>query len=135
MDRMEVFKFSREITAKYQVPNLGTCGKHNTLCFQGSFPISKINPCAIREDLHRRKYRNHHSVIYEAVKPIHGTVAFLPFPSALPQNSKPDMVLLWRGLHRAKSERKRPSSKSTLVGDGNSPHRKPISRIYGGIFR
>ena len=54
----------------------------------------KIKPCAIREDLHRRKYQNHHSVIYETVKPIHGTVVFLPVPSACPQNSKPDRVLL-----------------------------------------
>ena len=54
----------------------------------------KIKPCAIREDLHRRKYRNHDSVICETVMPIHETVAFLPFSSALPQNGKPDRVLL-----------------------------------------
>ena len=92
----------------------------------------KIKPCAIREDLHRRKYRNHHSVIYQTAKPIHGTVVFLPFRSALPQNSKPDRVLLWTGLRRTKSERKSPSSKMLFGGDGSSPHRKPISRIYGG---
>ena len=54
----------------------------------------KIKPCVIREDLHRRKYRNHHLVIYETVKHIHGTVVYLFVPSALPQNSKPDRVLL-----------------------------------------
>lgn len=54
----------------------------------------EIMPCAIREDLHRRKYRNHHSVIYGTVKHIHGTVVFLPVRSALLQNSKPDRVLL-----------------------------------------
>lgn len=59
-------------------------------------------------------------------------MVFLPFSSALLQNSKPDRVLLWTGLRRAKSERKTPLSKSTLVGDSNSPHRKPITRIYGG---
>ena len=52
MDRMDVFKFSREITAKYQVPNLGTCGKRNTP-FSRYFSVSKIKPCAICEDLHR----------------------------------------------------------------------------------
>ena len=94
MDRMDVFKFSREITAKYQVPNLGTCGKRNTRRFQGYFPMLQIKPYAIREDLHRRKYQNHHSVLYQAVKPIHGIVVFPPFSSALPQNSKTDRVLL-----------------------------------------
>ena len=59
-------------------------------------------------------------------------MVFLPFSSALPQNSKPDRVLLWTGLRRAKSERKTPLSKSTLVGEDSSPHRKPITRIYGG---
>ena len=54
----------------------------------------KIKPCTIREDLHRRKYQNHHLVIYEMVKHIHGTVVYLSVPSALPQNSKPDRVLL-----------------------------------------
>ena len=54
----------------------------------------KIKPCAIREDLHRRKYQNHHSVIYGTVKHIHGTVVFLPVRSAHPQNSKHDGVLL-----------------------------------------
>ena len=54
----------------------------------------KIKPCAIRENLHRRKCENHPSVIYETVKPIHGTVVFLLVPSALPQNCKPDRVLL-----------------------------------------
>ena len=53
----------------------------------------KIKPCAIREDLHRRKYQNHHSVIYGTVKHIHGTVVFLPVRSAHPQNSKHDGVL------------------------------------------
>ena len=135
MDRMDVFKFSREITPiSPQVIILTTCGKRNTHRFQGSFSISKIKPCAIREDLHRRKYRNHHSVIYGTVKPIHGAVVFLPFRSDLPQNSKPDRVQLWTGLRRAKSERKTPSSKMSFVGDSSSPHRKPISRIYGGIF-
>jgi hypothetical protein len=57
-------------------------------------------------------------VIYGTVKHIHGTVVFLPIWFALPQNSKPDRVLLGTGLHRAKSERKTPFSKSTLVGDG-----------------
>ncbi len=54
----------------------------------------KIKPCAIREDLHRRKYQDHHSVIYGKVKPIHGIVVFLSVRSALPQNSKPNRVLL-----------------------------------------
>ena len=92
----------------------------------------QIKPCAIREDLHRRKYQNHHSVIYGTVKHIHGIVAFLPVRFALPQNSKPDRVLLWTGLRRTKSERKTLSSKMSFIGDGISPHRKPISRIYGG---
>lgn len=77
-----------------QVPTLGTCGKHNTHRFLGVFSVSKIKPCAIREDLHRRKYQNHHSVIYETVKRIHGIVAFLTFSLDLPQNSKTDRVLL-----------------------------------------
>ena len=55
MDRMDVFKFSREITEKYQVPKLGTCGKRNDHRYQGFFPMLKIKPCAIREDLYRRK--------------------------------------------------------------------------------
>ena len=92
----------------------------------------KIKPCAIREVLHRRKYQNHHSVIYGTVKHIHGYVVFLPVPSALPQNSKTDKVLLWTGLRRTKSERKTPSRKPSFVSDGSSPHSKPISRIYGG---
>jgi len=54
----------------------------------------EIKPCAIRENIHRRKYRNHHSVIYGTVKNIHRTVVFLPAWSALLQNSKPDKVLL-----------------------------------------
>jgi len=54
----------------------------------------QIKSCAIREDLHRRKYQNHRSVIYGTVKPIHGTVVFLSFLSTLQQNSKPDRVLL-----------------------------------------
>ena len=91
MDRMDVFKFSREIC---QVPNLGTYHIRNTHYYQGYFPMLQIKPCAIREDLHRMKYQNHHSVIYEAVKHIHGTVVFLSVRSALPQNSKPDRVLL-----------------------------------------
>ena len=62
--------------------------------FQGRNRASKIKPCVIREDLYRRKYRNHHSVIYETAKPLHGTVVFLPVRSALPQNRKPDRVLL-----------------------------------------
>jgi hypothetical protein len=102
--------------------------------FQSSFSISKIKPCAIRKVLHCRKYQNHHSVIYGTVKHIHGYVVFFPVPSALPQNSKTDKVLLWTGLRRTKSERKTLSSKSTLVGEDSSPHRKPISRIYGGIL-
>ena len=133
MDRMDVFKFSSEITpVSPQGIILGTCGKCNTQRFQGYFPMLQIKPYAIREDLHRRKYQNHHSVIYEIVKPIHGTVVFLPVRSALPQNSKPDRVLLRTGLRRAKSERKTPSSKMSFIGDGSSPHRKPVSRIYGG---
>ena len=91
MDRMDVFKFSHEIC---QVPNLGTYHIRNTHHYQGDFPMFKIKPCAIREDLHRRKYQNHHSVIYETVKPIHGTVVFFLFRFALLQNSKPDRVLL-----------------------------------------
>jgi len=128
---MDVFKFSREIL---KVPKLGTFTICNSHRYQGCFSMWKIKPCAIREDLHRWKYRNHHSVIYRAVKPIHGTVVFFPFPSAFTQNSKPDRVLLWTGLRKAKSERKTPSSKMSFIGDRNSPHRKPISRIYGGIF-
>jgi len=54
----------------------------------------QIKPCAIREVLHRRKYQNHHSVIYGTVKHIHGTVVFLPVSSALPHIGKPDRVLL-----------------------------------------
>jgi len=54
----------------------------------------KIKPCVIREVLHRRKYQNHHSVIYGTVKHIHGTVVYLSVPSALPQNSNPYRVLL-----------------------------------------
>ena len=54
----------------------------------------KIKPCVIREDLHRRKYQLHPMVIYGTVKHIHEIVVFLPIRSALPQNSKPDRVLL-----------------------------------------
>ena len=95
MDRMDVFKFSSEITpVSPQGIILGTCGKCNTQRFQGYFPMLQIKPYAIREDLHRRKYQNHHSVIYETVKRIHGIVAFLTFSLDLPQNSKTDRVLL-----------------------------------------
>ena len=54
---------------------------------------SKIKPCAIREVLHRRKYRNYPSVIYGMVKPFHRTEVLLPVLSDLPQISKPDGVL------------------------------------------
>ena len=54
----------------------------------------KIKPCAIREDLHRRKYQKHPLVIYGTVKPFHGSVAFLPVRSTLPLSSKTDRVLL-----------------------------------------
>jgi len=91
---MDVFKFSREICCDLVVVILHTTTICSTHRYQGYFPMLKIKPCAIREDLYRMKYRNHHSVIYGKVKPIHGTVVFLLVPSALPQNSKPDRVLL-----------------------------------------
>lgn len=62
--------------------NMGFHGKSD-------FRASKIKPCAIREDLHRRKYRDHHSVIYGTVKHIHGIVVFRSVQSALPQTVKP----------------------------------------------
>lgn len=80
------------------------------LCFRAL----KIKPCAIREYLHYRQYRNHQPVICRTVKLIHGYVMLLPFRSALLQNSKPDRVLLWVGLHRTKSEQKTLSQKHHL---------------------
>ena len=41
--------------------------------------MQKIKPCAIRENLHRRKYQNHHLVIYGAVMHIYGTVVIFLF--------------------------------------------------------
>ena len=135
MDRMDVFKFSREINGiHHRFPRWELAVSVTRTVFKVFFLYRKIMPCAIREDIHRRKYQNHHLMIYGTVKPIRGIMVFLPFSSALLQNSKPDRVLLWTGLRRAKSERKTPLSKSTLVGDSNSPHRKLISRNYGGIF-
>ena len=133
---MDVFKFSREINGiHHRFPRWELAVSVTRTVFKVFFLYRKIKPCAIREDLHRRKYQNHHLVIYRTVKPIHGTVVFLPFRSALPQNSKPDRVLLWTGLRRTKSERKTPFSKSSFIGDSSSPHNKPISRIYGESFR
>jgi len=110
-----------------------------TIIFQccsqtANFRASEIKPCAIREDLRRMQYKNHQSVIYGTIKQFHGYVAFLSFLSALPQNSKPDRVQLWTGLRRAKFEGKTLSSKISSVGKCSSPHSKPISRNYGGIF-
>ena len=101
---------------------------------EGNFRASEIKPCEIRKDLHRMQYENHHSVNCGTVNPIHGIVVFLLVPYALLHNSKPDRVLLWTGLRRTKSERKTPSSKTLFSGKYSSPHRKLISRIYGGNF-
>jgi len=65
-----------------------------TIVERGRKSMPEIKPCAIRKDLHRMQYENHHSVIYGTVKPTHGNMAFLPFRSALPHIGKPDRVLL-----------------------------------------
>jgi len=84
-----------KLTASFgKVPSWHVSNHRSTHCYQGCFSMFQIKPCAIREDLHRRKYQNHHSVIYGKVKQIHGTVEYLSVPSALQQNSKPDRVLL-----------------------------------------
>ncbi len=95
MDRMDVFKFSREINGiHHRFPRWELAVSVTRTVFKVFFLYRKIMPCAIREDLHRRKYQNHHLMIYGTVKHIHGTVVLLPIRSVLSQNSKPDRVLL-----------------------------------------
>jgi len=96
------------------------------------FQTPQIKPCEISKVVHHWKYRNHRSVICGMVKHIYEIVVFLPVRAALSPNGKPDRVLLWTGLRRRKSKQQTTSAKIMLVGDGNSPHRKPILRIYGG---
>ena len=81
---MDVFKFSREINGiHHRFPRWELAVSVTRTVFKVFFLYRKIMPCAIREDLHRRKYQNHHLVIYGTVKHIHGTVVLLPIRSVL----------------------------------------------------
>ena len=101
--------------------------------FQGRNRASKIKPCVIREDLYRRKYRNHHSVIYETAKPLHGMWCFFLF-GLLSHKTVNPIGCCYEQDYAERNLRGKHSSKMSFSGDGGSPHRKPISRIYGGIF-
>jgi len=99
---------------------------------EGDLQALKIKPCAIREVLHHKPKSFHRSVIYRIVKHLYGNVVLLTVSAVCSPIRKVDSGLLWAGLRKAKLKRKTTISKTSFSGNNSSPHRKPISRIYGG---